>query len=74
MFLQSGEKQTVCTFVESDVTDAPFFSSKVTLGTEGVEEIHGLGEITEYEQGLVNDMMPDLIKQAEKGIAFAASN
>eukprot|EP01047_Picozoa_sp_COSAG01_P019459 COSAG01_NODE_1080_length_11819_cov_29.816212_9_plen_336_part_00 len=65
-----GEEQTVCTFVESSVTDAPFFSSKVTLGSEGVQKIHGLGEITEYEQGLVDAMLPDLIAQAEKGFAF----
>ena len=37
----------------------------------GVETIHGLGEITEYEQGLVDAMLPDLVAQAAKGVKFA---
>ena len=53
----SGDAQTVCTFVESDVTEAPFFASKVTLGKDGVDTIHGLGEITPYEEQLVADMV-----------------
>lgn len=67
----SGDAQTVCTFVESDVTEAPFFASKVTLGKDGVDTIHGLGEITPYEEQLVADMLPDLVAQAAKGVAFA---
>merc|ERR1712232_232592 len=31
---------TECTFVESSITEAKFFSSPVTLGKEGVEKIH----------------------------------
>lgn len=71
MLSLSGDAQTACTFVESDVTDAPFFASKVTLGADGVDTIHGLGEITAYEEQLVADMLPDLIAQAAKGVAFA---
>ena len=37
---------------------------------DGVDTIHGLGEITAYEEQLVADMLPDLIAQAEKGVAF----
>jgi len=70
MLSMSGDPQTACTFVESDVTDAPFFASKVTLGPDGVDTIHGLGEITAYEEKLIEDMLPDLIAQAEKGVAF----
>ena len=70
MLSMSGDAQTACTFVESDVTDAPFFASKVTLGPDGVDTIHGLGEITAYEEKLIEDMLPDLIAQAEKGVAF----
>jgi malate dehydrogenase len=65
-----GQAPTACTFVESPVTDAPFFSSRVTLGKDGVDTIHGLGEITETEQELVDAMLPDLIAQAAKGVAF----
>eukprot|EP01048_Picozoa_sp_COSAG05_P013225 COSAG05_NODE_1388_length_5007_cov_2.253260_3_plen_310_part_00 len=71
MLALGGSPQTACTFVESDVTEAPFFASKVTLGVNGVETVHGLGEITEYEQGLIDDMLPDLVAQAAKGVKFA---
>merc|ERR1712217_412912 len=37
----SGEKfVTECTFVESTITEARFFSSPVTLGKNGIEKIH----------------------------------
>jgi len=69
---ESGIKE--CTFVESSITEAKFFASQVTLGTEGVETIHDLGELTDYEKKLVADMMPDLLAQAEKGIEWVAKN
>ena len=59
-----------CTFVENDLTPAPFFSTPVTLGKGGVEEIHHFGELSALEQANVDAMMPDLVGQAEKGIAF----
>merc|ERR1711915_403091 len=63
-----------CTFVESDVTDSPFFSTPVLLGKNGVEKIHGLGEITAYEQEIVSAAVPELIKSVEKGVQFAKGN
>merc|ERR1711972_455226 len=62
---------TECTFVESNITDAKFFASPVTLGKDGVETIHGYGTVTPHEQKLIDDMLPDLIAQADKGIAWA---
>lgn len=71
----SGEKGVIeCTFVESTITKAKFFSSPVTLGKEGVETIHDVGVINEYEKKLIADMMPDLIAQAEKGVKWAAEH
>merc|ERR1712129_197163 len=47
----SGEKGIKeCTFVESSITEAKFFASQVTLGKEGVETIHDIGETTDYEK------------------------
>lgn len=65
---------TECTFVESSITDAPFFSSPVTLGKNGVETIHGYGTVNDYEKKLIADMMPDLIAQAKKGVDWAHAN
>jgi len=71
----AGEANVVeCTFVESTVTDAKFFASPVTLGKNGVETIHGVGNITDYEKKLIADMLPDLMAQGEKGAAWAKEN
>merc|ERR1712232_1071735 len=66
-----GEKcVTECTFVESSVTEAKFFSSPVTLGKDGIEQIHDYGIVNDHEKKLIADMMPDLIAQANKGFDF----
>merc|ERR1712125_132181 len=72
----SGEKGvTECTFVETDkVPGATFFSLPVTLGKDGVDTIHDYGAINAHEQKLVEDMLPDLIAQADKGFAWAKEN
>ena len=68
----NGEKGvTECAFVESTVTDAKFFSSPVTLGKEGVDTVHGFGTVNAYEQKLIDDMLPDLKGQADKGFEWA---
>mmetsp|Transcript_8751 Transcript_8751/g.18843 ORF Transcript_8751/g.18843 Transcript_8751/m.18843 type:complete len:346 (-) Transcript_8751:263-1300(-) len=71
----SGDKGvTECTFVESKITDAPFFSSPVTLGKNGVETIHGYGTVNDKEKKLIADMLPDLKAQAAKGVEWAKAN
>ncbi|GMI30027.1 hypothetical protein TeGR_g7558 [Tetraparma gracilis] len=65
-----GEKVVQAAYVDSDVTDAEFFASPCTFGPGGVEEVHGFGEMTEYEQGWFDKMMPDLKAQIAKGHAF----
>lgn len=73
-----GEKGVIeCTFVESPLfkdQGVDFFSSKVTLGPEGVEKIHELGPINEFEEGLLKACIADLTKNIVKGQAFVKSN
>jgi malate dehydrogenase len=73
-----GEKNVVeCTFVDSPLykdQGIDFFSSKVTLGPEGVEQIHELGPVNEYEQGLLDACLTDLSKNIAKGKSFVKSN
>eukprot|EP00604_Paraphysomonas_vestita_P001804 CAMPEP_0174821290 /NCGR_PEP_ID=MMETSP1107-20130205/6177_1 /TAXON_ID=36770 /ORGANISM="Paraphysomonas vestita, Strain GFlagA" /LENGTH=228 /DNA_ID=CAMNT_0016038149 /DNA_START=355 /DNA_END=1041 /DNA_ORIENTATION=+ len=67
-----GEKNVVeCTFVENDLTSAPFFSTKVRLGPNGVEEILPVGPLSAFEADSLSKLVPDLIVQANKGIQFA---
>jgi malate dehydrogenase len=67
-----GTKVESFAFVESKITKAPFFSSKVRLGREGVEEVIPLGAMTAYEEKLLKDMMDDLCGQVAKGVKFVA--
>jgi len=70
---EAGVKE--CTFVETDKIDGcKFFSLPVTLGKEGVETIHDFGTINAFEEKLIADMKPDLIAQADKGIAWAKAH
>ena len=59
-----------CSYVESSVTEVPFFSSKVKLGRNGVEEIYGLGEMNDYEKENLRAMMQELRASIEKGVKF----
>lgn len=62
-----------CAYVQSDLTELPFFASRIKLGRQGVEalipsELQGL---TEYEQKGLEALKPELKASIEKGIAFA---
>lgn len=67
-----GEEGIVqAAFVESNLTDAPFFASPVKFGKNGIEEVLPFGNLTEYEQMWFDKMIPDLKKQIQKGVDFA---
>lgn len=66
----NGQKSTECSYVASSVTELPFFSSKVTLGPSGAEEIHGLGQLSKYEEEAVKKAIPELGSSIEKGVKF----
>lgn len=65
-----GEQVTQCAYVESSITEAPFFASPCKFGPNGVEEVLPFGQLSEYEQGWFDKMMPDLKAQIAKGVAF----
>ena len=39
-----------CAFVESNVTEAAYFATPLTLGKNGVEENNGMGTLSAFEQ------------------------
>ena len=73
-----GEKNVVePTFVDSPLykdQGVTYFASNVTLGPNGVEEIHPVGKVTEYEQGLLDKCLKDLKGNIEKGEKWAKEN
>ena len=66
-----GEEGIVqCAYVDSDLTEAPFFASPCKFGKNGVEEVMGFGELSPYEKEWFDKMIPDLNKQIQKGVDF----
>lgn len=59
-----------CAFVASQVTELPFFASKVRLGRTGVEEIYSLGPLNEYERVGLEKAKKELTGSIEKGVSF----
>ncbi|CEG68956.1 Putative Malate dehydrogenase [Rhizopus microsporus] len=60
-------------FVKSDVfakEGVEYFSTNIELGPEGVEKIHEVGQITDYEKELISKAIPELQKNIEKGNKF----
>ncbi|CAH6721845.1 malate dehydrogenase, mitochondrial [[Candida] jaroonii] len=74
----SGETDVI----EPSFVDSPlfkdegidFFSSKVTLGVEGVKTVHPLGQLSEHEEELVRLAKETLIKNIQKGVEFVKQN
>ncbi|KAG7843577.1 hypothetical protein KL941_004559 [Ogataea angusta] len=74
----AGEKDVVePAFVDSPLfkdEGVDFFSSKVTLGVDGIKQIHGLGELTNAEQEMINTAKETLVKNIQKGVNFVKQN
>ncbi len=62
------------TFVENNITPAPFFSTPVRLGPNGVEEVLHYGKLSAFEQKGLDAMLPDLVAQAKKGVDFVKNS
>ncbi|GAB2269991.1 hypothetical protein Dimus_004906 [Dionaea muscipula] len=61
-----------CAYVQSELTELPFFASRVKLGSRGVEGFvtSDLQGITEYEEKALEALKPELKASIEKGVAF----
>ncbi|KAL8541684.1 hypothetical protein ACS0TY_002805 [Phlomoides rotata] len=59
-----------CAFVSSQVTELPFFASKVRLGRVGAEEVFQLGPLNEYERVGLEKAKKELEASIQKGVSF----
>ncbi|AET38893.1 malate dehydrogenase MDH1 Ecym_3407 [Eremothecium cymbalariae DBVPG len=70
----NGEKDVVePAFVESPLfkrEGIEFFSSPVTLGPNGIETIHSIGQISSEEEQMLDKCKETLKKNIEKGVQF----
>ena len=56
----NGESNIVeCTFVKSEVTDAPYFSTPCRLSRNGVAENLGMGQLSDYEKSKLEEVMKE---------------
>lgn len=67
-----GESNVVeCAYVESDITEAPYFASPLVFGRNGVEKNLGIGTLNEFEKDLLKTALPELLKNIKSGVEFA---
>ncbi|KAF3560818.1 hypothetical protein DY000_02019415 [Brassica cretica] len=59
-----------CSFVASQVTELPFFATKVHLGRTGAEEVYHLGPLNEYESVGLEKAKEELAGSIQKGVDF----
>jgi len=67
----SREKGIVeCAYIENPSAPTEFFAAPVRIGPSGVEEILDYGPISDYEQKVIDEMIPTLQANIEKGKTF----
>merc|ERR1711979_128334 len=65
----NGTPTTECAYVLSDVVSGcPYFTSKVTFGKNGVQQVHGIGTLNAYEQGRLKEATDTLKKEVQSGL------
>lgn len=68
----NGEKNVIeCSYVQSNITEATFFSTPLVLGKNGLQENLGLPKLNDFEKKLLEAAIPELKKNIQKGIDFA---
>jgi len=72
--MQGKDGVVECAYVKSDVTEATYFATPILLGKNGVEKNLGLGNLNDFEKGLLKAAIPELQKTIKKGEEFVASN
>merc|ERR1712226_1464084 len=65
----NGNPTTECAYVMSDVQPGlTYFTSKVTFGKAGVQTIHPVGELNEYEKGRLEQANNALKTEIQSGL------
>lgn len=67
----NGEKNVVeCAYVEGSGEHATFFAQPIKLGKDGVEEILSYGELSDFEQTALDNMLKTLNDDIQTGVEF----
>ncbi|MCC8365179.1 malate dehydrogenase [Xenorhabdus sp. PB61.4] len=68
--LQGDSNVIECSYVEGDGEHARFFAQPIRLGKNGIEERLDIGQLSEFEQNALNNMLDVLKKDIELGEKF----
>jgi len=71
MKAKAGEEVTECAFVASNITEAKYFATPISLGPNGIKANNGMGKLSAYEEELVKKGLPELLGSIKKGEEFA---
>jgi malate dehydrogenase len=69
-----GRKRVECAYVMSDITDLPYFASKVVFGEAGVVKVLDIGTLNEHETARLAEAKEALKKEIDSGLEYAKSN
>jgi len=69
-----GKKRTECAYVKSDITELPYFASKVLFGEKGVMKVLPVGDMSEYEKTRFEAVKEQLKGEIESGLKYAEAN
>lgn len=70
----AGQRTVECAYVKSDITDLPFFTSKIEFGRGGVVKVHPIGTLNAYEQKRLDEAKAQLKTEIETGLNYAKTN
>merc|ERR1712060_142490 len=66
-----GRRRVECAYVKSDISDLPYFTSKVVFGAEGVSKVLPVGEMNEHETKRMEEVKTQLKAEIETGMKYA---
>jgi len=69
-----GRRRVACAYVKSELTDLPYFASKVVFGEKGVAKVLPLGDLSEYEKKRLEEVKTQLKGEIDTGLAYAKEN
>jgi len=69
-----GRRRVACAYVKSELTDLPYFASKVVFGEKGVAKVLPLGDLSEYEKTRLEEVKTQLKTEIDTGLAYAKEN
>mmetsp|Transcript_42951 Transcript_42951/g.77638 ORF Transcript_42951/g.77638 Transcript_42951/m.77638 type:complete len:417 (-) Transcript_42951:233-1483(-) len=69
-----GKRRTECAYVKSDITDLPYFASKVVFGETGIVKVLPIGELSDYEKTRLEEVKEQLKGEIQTGLDYAEVN